>query len=128
MQTILIIDDSKITSMYYSKFIKKFFRDKYKIVQAYDALEGKDMLNTHNPICILCDLVMPEMDGFQFLEYLKKENINVPVIVISGSHQGSDRERCYSLGASGFLEKPVEYEELCNAVESALKKAKKECG
>lgn len=128
MQTILIIDDSKITSMYYSKFLKKFFGDKYKIIQAYDALEGKDMISTHNPICILCDLVMPEMDGFQFLKYLKKENINIPVIVVSGSHVDNDRERCYSLGAYAFLEKPVKYEEFCDAVQNTLKEARNENG
>lgn len=56
--------------------------------------------------CVFSDLLMPVMDGFQFLQEAKQSHPNVPVFIISADIQELTRERCLSLGALAVLPKP----------------------
>lgn len=117
MKKVLIIDDSLLISMYLSKFLAK----EYKIIAAFNALEGIEKLTNEKPDCVLSDLRMPEMDGFQFLQYLKDKEIPVPVIILSSDTTKKEiRDRCLSLGAFAVLTKPVKGEELRKMVAGAL--------
>lgn len=116
MKKVLIIDDSLLISMYLSKFLAK----EYQIITAFNALEGIEKLANEKPDCILSDLRMPEMDGFQFLQYLKEKEILVPVIIISSDTKQEIKDRCLSLGAFAILPKPVKGEELLKMVACAL--------
>lgn len=118
MKKILIIEDSKISRMYISKPLK----DEYEVLWAANATEGLEMVKTQNIDCILCDLLMPEMDGFQFMEQIKKIADNIPIIIVTSDIQNTTRERCASLGAFGFLNKPVNEDELLKTVRKALDK------
>ena len=117
MQKILIIEDSETIVAYLSHYLE----DEYDIIRADNGEEAVGMLTAHNPDCVLSDLFLPEMDGFQFLEYLNKEDINIPVIIMSSDIQDDDRERCLSLGAFAVLNKPVKGDELRETVKNALK-------
>lgn len=116
MQKILIIEDSKLITMHIARFLKS----KYSLASAINAAVGITKLTSYKPDCILSDLQMPEMDGYQFLEYMQKENIKIPVIIMSSDIQDSDKERCYSLGAFDILNKPLQEEILLNIIRKAL--------
>lgn len=116
MQKVLIIEDSKVTNMYLSLCLK----DDYDIVSANNAREGTEMIAEHIPDCIVSDLLMDEMDGFQLLEYLRHENIKIPTIIMSSDIQEVDRNRCLALGACTVLNKPVRGEELRKEVQKVL--------
>ncbi len=94
MQKVLIIEDSKVTNMYLSLCLK----DDYDIVSANNAKEGTEIIAEHIPDCIVSDLLMEEMDGFQLLEYLRHENIKIPTIIMSSDIQEVDKGRCLALG------------------------------
>jgi CheY-like chemotaxis protein len=66
------------------------------------------------PDLVFLDLKMPVMSGFEVLEWLREQSYrsSVPVIVLSGSDQKSDRERAVSLGATAYLVKPISAETL----------------
>ncbi|STO98156.1 response regulator [Grimontia hollisae] len=64
------------------------------------------------------DLTMPEMDGFETLEMMRTNNINVPVFVVSGDIQPKAQERVLSLGAKAFVRKPVSQENLAQLLVS----------
>ena len=69
---------------------------------------GKDALSfmeSTTPDFILLDLVMPEMDGFSFIENIKKDHPDIPVLVLTNLGQEEDKERVMSLGAVGYLVK-----------------------
>ena len=121
MRKVLIIEDSKVTSMYLSLCLK----DEYDIVSANNAREGTELIAEHIPDCIVSDLMMDEMDGFQLLEYLRQENIKIPTIIMSSDIQEADRNRCVALGACAVLDKPVRGEELRREVQKALASANK---
>ncbi len=70
------------------------------------------------PELILLDLNMPGMDGRRFLEIIKADERlkSIPVVVLTTSSDNSDIERCYQLGASTYIQKPVSFEGLTQAV------------
>ncbi len=70
------------------------------------------------PDLILLDLNMPGMDGRRFLEIVKADERlkSIPVVVLTTSSDNSDIERCYQLGASTYIQKPVSFEGLTQAV------------
>jgi two-component system response regulator len=70
------------------------------------------------PDLILLDLNMPGMDGRRFLEIIKTDERfkSIPVVVLTTSSDASDIERCYQLGASTYIQKPVSFDGLTRAV------------
>ena len=84
---------------------------------------GPDLLAAcaHRRIgCIILDLHMPGMSGFEVLERLTLDIFSPPVIVITGHDQAGNAERVASLGARAYLTKPVDEEPLLEAINSAL--------
>jgi len=70
------------------------------------------------PDLILLDLNMPGMDGRRFLEIVKADDRlkSIPVVVLTTSSDTADIERCYQLGASTYIQKPVSFDGLTRAV------------
>lgn len=70
------------------------------------------------PDLILLDLNMPGMDGRRFLEIVKADERlkSIPVVVLTTSSDTADIERCYQLGASTYIQKPVSFDGLTQAV------------
>src|SRR3989338_8214078 len=70
---------------------------------AIDGAAGLAMLGTEAFDLILCDLVMPKMDGFHVLEEMKVKQISTPVIVLSNLSQTEDAQKAIALGAEDFF-------------------------
>lgn len=84
---------------------------------------GADLLaalaGSPRPDCLLLDLHMPEMSGFDVLEALQNRQIAMPVIVITGHDGPGMEERSRMLGAISYLKKPVDRDDLLSAIEAA---------
>ncbi|WP_350285337.1 response regulator [uncultured Croceitalea sp.] len=94
----------------------------------FDAAHGKmavEVAKKELPNLILCDIMMPELDGYGVLEALSsnKETRHIPFIFISAKTERKDIRRGMNLGADDYLTKPFEEEELLNAIHSRLHKA-----
>ena len=103
--TVLIIDDDRLLlDMYSVKFREKGF-DVEPVATAGDAL--KCLQQGLTPIAIVLDIIMPAMDGFEFLEALKKERLGSnPVIVVLSNHNEKDGiDRAKKLGAHSYIVK-----------------------
>jgi len=100
---ILIVDDDEfLLDMYSVKFRELGFEVEISF-SGQEALEK--IRNGLVPDIVLLDIVMPNMDGFEFLQILKKENLlkNTKIIVLSNLGQKDDIERGLSLGASDYI-------------------------
>ena len=82
--------------------------------EAIKYLEGRDPYSDRNkypmPQVILLDLKMPRMNGFQFLEWLRKSSLHlrlIPVVIMSSSALPTDVEKAYALGANSYMVKPI---------------------
>jgi CheY-like chemotaxis protein len=113
MTSILIVDDAAFSR----RMIKKYLQtDGYSILEATNGKEGLEMVVDHQPDGILTDLLMPDLNGFEFLEALQNKGFNIPVAVVSADIQDSSRQRALELGATGFVNKPPKQEELLQIV------------
>jgi len=114
---ILVVDDSALNR----QVIVEYLRHKEIItIEAEDGEQALQFIETEKPDIILLDLIMPIMDGFEVLEYLKKQNNKIPVIVITAYLKGNTFQKCMELGAKGFLNKPVKMQELFNLISQVM--------
>ncbi len=110
-ETILIIDDTPDNLTHISTLLK----EKFKVKVATNGAKGLTIAGTDpKPNLILLDIMMPEMDGFEVCQKLKGDpnTASIPVVFLSGKSEISDIEKGLSLGAQGFISKPVEPEKL----------------
>jgi len=97
-----------------------------KVSGARDGAEGLALACLNPPDVILCDLVMPQMDGFGLLRRLRQVAAlrETPVIAISGLGTESDRARTLAAGFVAHLLKPVDFETMVRAVARAVRVAR----
>jgi CheY-like chemotaxis protein len=81
--------------------------------------DGSGLVNKGRPLLILLDLNLPDMSGLDILKRLKEnEHLRVlPVVVLTTTDDRSEIQRCYDLGCSVYVTKPVDYEKFANAVQ-----------
>ena len=118
MAEILLIDDSWLTR----RGLKSMITDSgHTVIEAENGEKGLDMIRTGAaPDCIILDLLMPEMDGYEVLTELKEMGAFVPVIVCSADIQETARSKCMDLGAISFLNKPPKPEEVVAVIDKVL--------
>ena len=119
MPLILIVDDSPTEQHVFSKALE---RQGYDTVVANDGEEALAMAEEVRPDVIVMDVVMPGMNGFQATRRLSRNpaTAEIPVVIVSGKGQETDRIWGLRQGAAQYLVKPVKSEELVSAVEASL--------
>ena len=93
----------------------------YRVIEAADGLEGLRLASEEKPDAIVLDILMPEMSGLEVLAQLR-EGTQVPVIMLTGKDQDSDKIRGFELGADDYVTKPFNPEELAARVRAVLRR------
>lgn len=107
--SILIVEDSKINRI----ILVKMFSEKYNVLQAENGEEALNIIHNNSDIsCILLDLIMPVMDGFEVLSNIKNDFAysNIPVIVITTDNDSESEIKVLDYGADDFCLKPFKAE------------------
>ncbi len=105
MKSVLIIDDSSIIRNY----LERIFINDYNVKMAVDGNDGIDKIQKDPNInIILLDLVMPKADGFVVLDYLEKNHIDIPVIIISGETSKESINRAFEYKVVDVIKKPFD--------------------
>jgi len=109
--TVLVVDDSR-TQLYAME--KMLNAEGVKTYAAENGRQGILMARRVKPDLILMDIVMPEINGFQATRYLSRQEdtSHIPIIIISGTEQGSDKVWGLKLGAKDYIQKPANKEQL----------------
>lgn len=97
---ILIIEDEKQLARVLEI---KLVREGFQVTNVPSGETALPLIETGNFSLIICDLMMPKVDGFQVLEFVKSKNITTPVIVLTNLSQPEDEKRARELGAVEFL-------------------------
>jgi CRP-like cAMP-binding protein/CheY-like chemotaxis protein len=97
----------------------------YKTFTAENGKQGVDIAVREKPAIIVCDIMMPELDGYGVLHMLRKneETQNIPFIFLTAKTERSDFRKSMEMGADDYITKPFDDIELLNAIEVRLKKA-----
>jgi DNA-binding response OmpR family regulator len=115
---LLVIDDEQSIRL----LLENFLSNSYDVVIKRDGSEALEWLEGNLPDLIICDIQMPNTDGYQFLERVRHRGYtkHTPVIMLSGVESSKDRIKCYRLGAQDFLAKPFNPEELDELIKKNL--------
>jgi DNA-binding NarL/FixJ family response regulator len=99
----------------------------YEVMTAENGREALEILETQTPDMIICDVMMPEMDGYALIEKVRQDTRTnwIPFMFLSAKGQSQDRVKGLNTGADVYMVKPFEPEELVAQVESSLKQAKR---
>ncbi len=97
----------------------------YDVVAAENGKLGVEAAQKHTPDLIICDIMMPELDGYGVLHILNKrpETANIPFIFLTAKTEKTDIRKGMNLGADDYLTKPFDDTDLLNAIEARLKKS-----
>lgn len=119
---LLLIDDDPNLILLVKDYLE--FRG-YEVMTAENGREALDLLEKEIPDLIICDVMMPEMDGYAFVEHVRKDPQTnwIPVLFLSAKGQSQDRVKGLNTGADVYMVKPFEPEELVSQVEASLKQA-----
>lgn len=122
MKTILVIEDNKDVRENTSEILELA---NYKVVQAENGKQGVELAQNVKPDLIICDIMMPVLDGYGVIHLLNKnvETANIPFIFLSAKSERTDIRKGMEMGADDYISKPFDDIELLNAVESRLKKS-----
>lgn len=122
MKTILVIDDNKDIRENTAEILELAG---YKTLTAENGKKGVEHALKEKPDVIVCDIMMPELDGYGVLHMLRKnpEAQNIPFIFLTAKTERSDFRKGMEMGADDYVTKPFEDIELLNAIEMRLKKA-----
>src|SRR5690606_23256162 len=99
----------------------------YRVITAAEGKTGVDLALKHHPDLILCDIMMPELDGYGVLYMLSKNEstTDIPFIFLTAKSERGDIRKAMEMGADDYLTKPFDDIELLNAIESRFRKREK---
>jgi signal transduction histidine kinase len=118
-QRILVIDDEEDYRAMITVTLKMMG---YEVIGASNGVDGLAAVKTHHPDLVLCDIRMPEMDGYALLGALKEdpECAAIPFIFLTGNTAKSEMRQGMQLGADDYLTKPFTSDELITSVKTRL--------
>lgn len=117
MRLVLIVEDIPFERELMREAVT---REGYVCVEAANGREALASIKEQRPDCILTDLSMPEMDGFELMAALREDGLQIPVVVVTADRQQQTRAECVRLGAVAVLPKPWPRRVLTEAVRHAL--------
>jgi DNA-binding NarL/FixJ family response regulator len=121
---LLLIDDDPNLILLVKDYLE--FRG-YNVTTAENGRAALEVLDAQIPDMIICDVMMPEMDGYGLVKHIRQNprTNKIPVLFLSAKGQADDRVKGLNEGADVYMVKPFEPEELVAQVESSLKQVKR---
>ena len=121
MFNILVIEDNKNMRKLICATLKQ---NGYSTFEAEDGEVGLDVLDTTHIDLIICDIMMPNMDGYEFTETLRDGHCETPIIIVTAKEQLEDKKKGFSIGADDYMVKPIDFEELILRIGAILRRSK----
>jgi two-component system chemotaxis response regulator CheY len=113
--TVLTVDDSRtMRDMLKHSLVAAGFR----VLQAEDGIDGLEVLKTETPDVVVTDINMPRLDGFGFIEAVRRdvERRGMPVLVLTTEADAEKKSRAKAAGATGWIVKPFDPAKLVDAI------------
>lgn len=118
---ILIVEDDFSTRKLMSVVLKNAG---FKPIPAENSAEAIALFESEKPDLILCDIMLPDMSGFRLTEQFRRENPDIPIIIVTAKQTPSDKHYGFMVGADDYMTKPVDEEELVLRIKALLRRAK----
>lgn len=120
MFQILVVEDDKNTARLMRAVLR---HDGYEVFCAINGIEALDLMDNQHIDLIVLDVMMPEMDGFEFTRQLRSCNDNTPILMVTAKQLPEDRCRGFLAGTDDYMVKPVNEEEMLLRIKALLRRA-----
>ncbi len=124
---ILIVEDCQTTRKLLGHYLKSMG---YSVIFAENGLDALEKLGTDTVNLIMTDLNMPYMDGLEFVKTLRSDSnlSDIPVLMVTTENDEKEREKAFSIGANGYIVKPVTGDIIEQNIKTILHKVLKKGG
>lgn len=118
---VAVVDDESSVCRALSRLLRSAG---FKVVTFKNGIDFLGSLKARQPDCLVLDLHMSPMSGFEVQSRLRQAGLRIPVVIMTGHHTEESQQRVLDAGAVAYLRKPVDDQVLLDEVTAAIKKAK----
>ncbi|KAI7256618.1 hypothetical protein KC345_g10955 [Hortaea werneckii] len=120
MIKILVVEDDKHVRKLMNAVLK---REGYEVLTAENGIQALEVLEVQHIDLIILDIMMPEMDGFEFAEELRNANNMIPILMATAKQLPEDKKKGFRLGTDDYMTKPVDTEEMLLRIQALLRRS-----
>lgn len=121
MINILVADDDKNTRLLMKAILEA---EHYRVFTAVDGQDAMGVLDREHIDLVVLDIMMPNMDGYEFTETLRQSDNTLPILMVSARQQPEDKRRGFLVGTDDYITKPIDEEEMLLRIKALLRRAK----
>ena len=118
---ILVVDDDKNTRLLMKAVLEA---EKYTVTTAVNGMDALDALEREHIDLVVLDVMMPQMDGYEFTETLRQNDNNLPILMVSAKQLPDDKRRGFLVGTDDYMTKPIDEVEMLLRIKALLRRAK----
>ena len=118
---VLVVDDDKNTRRLMRAVLE---RADYSVTTAANGKEALAAMDAEHIDLVVLDIMMPEMDGYEFTELLRAANNDLPILMVSAKQRPEERRQGFLVGTDDYMTKPVDEEEMLLRIRALLRRAK----
>jgi len=120
MINILVVEDDEKLNFIVCAFLND---NGYRAISCKNAMEAFDRMQEEMASMIISDIMMPEMDGFEFAATVRKQDKDIPILFMTARDDITSKQRGYVIGIDDYMVKPIEMDELILRVSALLRRA-----
>lgn len=120
MINILVVEDDKHARKLMETILK---RQGYSVFVARDGVQGMEVLDNHHIDLIILDVMMPNMDGFEFAKELREGECMIPILMVTAKQLQEDKIKGFVSGADDYMTKPIDTEEMLLRIKALLRRS-----
>ena len=118
---ILVVDDDKHTRLLFRTVLES---ENYTVFTAENGVKALDVMEAEHIDLVVLDIMMPELDGYEFTRLLRESNNTLPVLMVSAKQLPSDKKKGFLAGTDDYMTKPVDEDEFLLRIKALLRRAK----
>ncbi|MCD8018302.1 MAG: response regulator transcription factor [Clostridiales bacterium] len=120
MFQILVVEDDKNTALLMKTLLR---HNGYEVFQASNGVEALDVMDVQHIDLIVLDVMMPQMDGYEFTEQLRSCGDNTPILMVTAKQLPEEKCKGFRVGTDDYMVKPVNEEELLLRIKALLRRS-----
>ena len=117
---ILVVDDDKNTRLLFRAVLEDAG---YTVLTATDGREALDVMDREHVDLVVLDIMMPNMDGYEFTKLLRESQNDLPILMVSAKQLPADKHKGFIVGTDDYMTKPIDDEEMIYRIRALLRRA-----
>ena len=121
MFNIMVVDDDKNTRLFLKAVLES---ENYNVTAACNGREALELMDREYIDLVVLDIMMPEMDGYEFTRILRQSNNDLPILMVSAKQLPADRHKGFLVGTDDYITKPIDEKEMLLRIKALLRRAR----